>query len=108
MNWDDGGVPGEQIRYPRSRTWLQLYVDMFATACPQSCRGLSLVVVPDPSRRNGCNWNLAVNVQEKRTAQGARCLRQIDDELRLLFSIFDMEMEGAAGSGGCSLRLHRS
>lgn len=99
MNWDKGSASNEQIRYPRSRTWLQLYVDMFATACPQLCREVALVVVPDPSRRNGCNWNLAIKAPEGKAAQGARCLRQIDENLRLLFSIFDMEAEGLEAAG---------
>lgn len=105
MNWGEDGALSAQFRYPRSRSWLQFYVDLFTTACPQGCKGLSLVVVPDPTRRNGCNWNLAINAPEPMAEQGARCLRQIEDDLRLLFSIFDME---AGEERRIGLGLHRS
>lgn len=105
MSWGEGDALSAQFRYPRSRSWLQFYVDLFASASPQRCKGLSLVVVPDPTRRNGCNWSLSVNAPETLPGQGALCLRHIEDELRLLFSIFDM-VGGEERRIG--LGLHRS
>ena len=81
----------EQIRYPRSRSWLQFYVDLFTTACPKHCKDLSAVVVSDPTRCNGCNWQLAISAPEDKPEHESLCLQYIEDDLRLLFSIFDLE-----------------
>ena len=61
------------------------------TACPQHCKDLSVVVVSDPTRRNGCNWQLAVSTPEGKPDHEFLCLQYIEDDLRLLFSIFDLE-----------------
>lgn len=93
MNFGEDETLNEQIRAPRPLAWLQRYVDIFMTSCPQHCKELRLEVLPDPERRNGCNWQLWVHTPEGKADHEFHCLQYIEDDLRLLFSVFDMEME---------------
>jgi hypothetical protein len=94
MNFgEDDAVNEEIVRFPRSRKWLQLHVDLFMTSCPEYCKALSLTVVHDPERRNGCNWQLAVSAPEDKAEHEFLCLQHIAEDLQLLFSVFDLETE---------------
>lgn len=80
-------------RFPKSLSWLQLYVDVFLSKYPEHCKGLDVVVCPDPTRRNGCNWSLAVSCADGKTGRESACLQHTEEDLRVLFAVFDLDLE---------------
>ena len=93
MSFEKDDAPGTQVRYPRSRRWLQFYVDLFMTNCPRHCKDLGVTIVPDPIRQNGCNWQLSVVAPEGKAEHEPLCLEHIESDLQLLFSTFDLDEE---------------
>jgi len=106
MNCGDEDALNEQVRYPKSRRWLQFYVDLFMTNCAQHCKEVSVTVVSDPMRSNGCNWRLSVHTPAEKSEHELPCLQSIQSDLQLLFAVFDMESESEEASS--SLRLRRA
>jgi hypothetical protein len=93
MDSGNDGAMDAQVRYPRSRRWLQFYVDLFMTNCPRHCKNLSVTVVSDLERSNGCNWQLSVLAPEGKADLTHPCLQHIESDLQLLFSTFDLDEE---------------
>jgi hypothetical protein len=83
-------------RFPKSLSWLQLYVDIFLSKHSQHCKGLAVVVCHDPSRRNGCNWHLAVSFVDGKAECQSACLQQTEEDFRVLFAVFDLEIQEKA------------
>lgn len=96
MNSDKDDEVQAQIRCPRPRSLLQFYVDLFMTSCPQHCKSLSMTVIPDPQRRNGCNWQLLIHTPADKADQEFLCRQHIEEDMRLLYSVFDLEAEQAS------------
>jgi hypothetical protein len=90
MKFGEADAADSPVRSLKSRTWLQLYVDFFVAACPNDCSKLNVAIAADPGRRNGCNWSL-VCATEDESKETLRCLSRIENDLRFMFVLYDME-----------------
>lgn len=105
MNSGEDDTIDRQVRSPKSQRWIQFYVDLFLANGPKHCKEMSLIVIPDFQRRNGCNWQVSVNFPEDKADHECHCLQFIEDDLRLLFSVFDLEAEEGEASGVLGLKF---
>jgi len=99
MNFGESGSLSDQVRFLRSRTWLQFHVDFYSLEFPKRCTDFSLIVVSDALRRNGCNWEVLINTPPGQVDDERFCLQYIRENLRLLFSLYDMEEDHHAAEG---------